>query len=101
MSRNTATFGILLRLIPDGLPTARAIGTGSARGAGLGLTIRRGALLPSTMADGTISRAAGAGARARSLVLRSMGRLSSASPVAALALRPVLGCAAGEAGARQ
>src|SRR2546421_418781 len=39
MSPNTATFGIPLRLNPDGLPTATAIGTGSARRAGTALSI--------------------------------------------------------------
>src|SRR5258708_39636675 len=68
MSRNTATFGILLKLTPDGHLTATAIGTGSARGAGPGCTIRRGALLPFTMAAGNVSRVAGAGAQLRDLL---------------------------------
>jgi len=44
-------------------PYSYAIGTGSARGAGLGLTIRPGASRRTTTAAGTISEAGGAGAR--------------------------------------
>src|SRR5882762_823170 len=95
MNRNTATFGIPVKSNPTGLPTAPAIGTGSARGAGPGLTIRPGALLRSTMAAGTISRGAGAGARAQSMVLPSMDLLSSVSSEAALVLVAVLASAEG------
>src|SRR5216684_1067296 len=65
MNLTTATFGIRVMLHLTGLLTAMAIGTGSTPGAGLGLIIRRGASLPSTMAAGTISRADGDGARPR------------------------------------
>src|ERR1700682_3800087 len=101
MNRNTATFGIPVKSSPTGLPTAPAIGTGSARGAGPGVTICPGALLRSTMAAGTISQAAGAGARARSLVLRSTDLLSSVSSEAALVLAAVLVPGAGSDGARR
>src|SRR5713101_7302232 len=84
MNLNTVTSGIRAKLGPAGLLTAMATGTGSTRGAGLGSTIRLGALLPSIMAAGVISRAGGAGARVRSLVLRSLGRLSLASSAADL-----------------
>src|SRR6266571_458509 len=84
MSLGTGMFGIPPRSPLAGLLTATAIGTGSAHGAGLGLTIRLGALPRTTTAAGTISRAAGAGAPARSLVLRSMGLpLWASSPVLA------------------
>src|SRR5204863_1124046 len=73
MSLNTATFGIPLRLTLDGLLTAMAIGTGLGRGAGPGLTIRRGALLRSTTAVGRSSAALGVGARARFLARPFMG----------------------------
>src|SRR5438552_9329104 len=73
MSRNTATFGIRAKLPLAGLLTATVIGTGSARGAGPGLTIHRGASRRTTMAAGTISVADGAGARARLLGIRSTG----------------------------
>jgi len=53
--------------------------------AGLGLTTLHGVLLPTTMADGTILAEGGAGARARFLVLRSMGRPLSVSLAEALA----------------
>src|SRR5713226_9275851 len=83
MSLNTATFGIRAKLGRTGLPIAMAIGTGSALGAGLGLTIRHGVLRLIITAVGIISRVAGAGARARFLVLRSMGRLSSGASAVA------------------
>src|SRR5260370_31036381 len=79
MNRNTATFGIRAKLGLTGLPTATATGIGSAPGAGPGLITRRGALLLTTMAAGTISRAAGAGARARLILRRPMDRLLFAS----------------------
>src|SRR5713226_5734919 len=84
MNRNTAMFGTRVKLRPVGLPTAMAIGTGSAPGAGPGWTIRLGALLRTTMVAGTISLAGGAGAPDRIMVTRSMDRLSSVSSVAAL-----------------
>src|SRR6266568_7418068 len=89
-SRGTGMFGIPPRLPLAGLLTATAIGTGSVRGVGLGLTIRLGALPRTTTAAGTISRAAGAGARARSLVLRSTGLPLWASSAAAGASALVL-----------
>src|SRR2546427_194475 len=65
--------GDSVRLTPDGLPTAMAIGTGLGRGAGPGLTILRGALLHSTTAVGRSSAALGVGARARFLARPFMG----------------------------
>src|SRR5712691_10642542 len=100
MSPSTGMFGIPPRLPLAGLLTAMAIGTGSALGVGLGLTIRLGALPRTTMAAGTISRAAGAGARARSLVLRSTALPLWASSAAAGASTPVLAGAAASAGSR-
>src|SRR5712692_5908200 len=85
MSLNTATFGIRAKLGRTGLPIAMAIGTGSALGAGPGLTIRHGVLRLTITAVGTISRVAGAGARARSLARQSMAPLLLVSSVAALA----------------
>src|SRR5258708_32407989 len=77
MNRNTATFGIPAKLRPVGLPTAMAIGTGSAPGAGPGLTIRLGGSRLTITAAGIISRAVGAGVPARIMVTRSMARLLS------------------------
>src|SRR5690348_18451611 len=74
MSPNTATFGIRAKWPLAGLLTATVIGTGSARGAGHGLTIRHGASRRTTMAAGHTSAARGAGARARLLGIRSMAR---------------------------
>src|SRR5438034_981180 len=82
MSPSTVTFGIPPRLRLDGLLTVTATGIGSARGVGPGLTIRRGALLRSTMAAGRTSAARGAGARGRLLGIQSMApRLSASSAV--------------------
>src|SRR5260370_30003137 len=86
MNPNTATFGIRAKLGLTGLPTATAIGIGSAPGAGPGLITRRGALLLTTMAAGTISQAAGDGAQARIMLRRAMDQLSWASLAVALAL---------------
>src|ERR1700674_4622727 len=81
-SPNTVTSGIRAMLSPAGLLTAPAIGIGSDLGAGPGLTILRGALLPSTMAVGTILQAAGAGAPVRFMVPRFTDPLLWASSAA-------------------
>lgn len=73
-----------MKLPLAGLLTAMAIGTGLAHGAGPGLIIRPGALLPITMAAGTILRAAGAGARAHITVIRFMDQRLSAFLAGAL-----------------
>src|SRR5713101_7206563 len=86
MNRNTAMFGTRVKLRPVGLPTAMAIGTGSAPGAGPGWTIRLGGSRRTITAVGIISRAVGAGVPDRIMVTRSMDRLSSVSSVAVLAL---------------
>jgi len=65
-SRNTDTCGIRVTLTWAGRPTASVIGIGWARGAGAGLTLNPGALLPSTTAAGIILVADGAGAQGRS-----------------------------------
>ena len=72
-SRNMAMSGIPTTSRWTGLLTAMAIGTGSALGAGLGLTIPLGVSRRITTVVGTISAAGGAGAQARSLALRSIG----------------------------
>src|SRR5437016_3197437 len=82
MNRNTAMFGTRVKLRPAGLPTATDIGTGSARGAGPGLTIRLGGSRLTITVVGIISRAVGAGVPDRIMVIQSMGRLSSVSSVA-------------------
>ena len=55
MNPNTVTCGIRAKSNPTGLLTATAIGTGSAPGAGPGLTIRLGVSRLTTTAVGTIS----------------------------------------------
>src|SRR5260370_5487300 len=84
MSRSMATFGIQAKSRLTGLLTATAIGTGSAPGAGPGLIIRPGALLRTTTAAGTISRAGGAGALVRIMALRFTDLPLSASSAAGL-----------------
>src|SRR5216684_1783903 len=100
MSPSKGMFGIIPMYLLPRLLTATAIGTGSALGVGPGLTIRLGALPLTTMAAGTISQAAGAGARARSLVLRSTALPLWVSSAAAGASAPVLAGAAASAGSR-
>src|SRR5258708_7679968 len=60
-----------------GLPIATDIGTGSARGAGLGWITRLGGSPLITMDAGPLWAALGAGARARFMRVRSMDRHSS------------------------
>src|SRR5258708_21938120 len=79
--QNMATCGIPTKFRRTGLHTVTATGTGSARGAGHGLTIRPGALLRITMAAGIILVAGGAGAP-DSMVPRFTDLLSWASSAA-------------------
>src|SRR4030088_923922 len=59
-----------------GLLIVTDIGTGSARGAGLGWITSRGGSRPITMDAGRLSAVRGAGALARSMRVRSTGQLS-------------------------
>src|ERR1700719_207382 len=85
MSRNMAMSGIPTMSPQAGLLIAMATGTTSDLGAGPGLIMRPGDLLRTTMDDGSILAEGGAGARARFLALRSMGRPLSVSLAEALA----------------
>src|ERR1700719_2126364 len=77
-SPSMATCGIPRRSKWAGRRIATATGTGLARGAGLGVTMLLGGLLPSTTAAGLTSAALGAGARDRCLLVPSTDRHSSA-----------------------
>ena len=72
----TARCGIRDRSRSVGLPIATDIGTGSARGAGLGWITRRGDSPLITMDAGRLSAARGAGALARFMRVHSMDRRS-------------------------
>src|SRR6267154_2772057 len=76
-SLTTARCGIRARSRSVGLPIAKDIGTGSARGAGLGWITRLGDSRLITMDAGRLSAALGAGARARFMRVRSTDRRSS------------------------
>ncbi len=90
MSRNTDTCGIPVTLTWAGRPTAWVIGIGWVLGAGAGLTLNPGGLLPSTTVAGIISVAGGAGARGRSsgpqfTALRSLVSLAAGASDSVLA----------------
>src|SRR5258708_6322072 len=74
---STAQCGTRARSRSVGLPIATDIGTGSARGAGLGWITRPGDSRLITMDAGRLSAALGAGALARFMRVRSMDRRSS------------------------
>src|SRR5579863_859018 len=78
----TVLCGIPVTLTSAGRRTASVIGIGLARGAGAGLTLNPGALLPSTTAAGIISLAGGAGAQELIMGIRFMALLSLDSLVA-------------------
>ncbi len=73
----TARCGTHARSRSVGLPIATDIGTGSARGAGLGWITRRGDSRLITMDAGRLWAALGAGALVRFMGVRSMDRRSS------------------------
>ena len=86
-------FGIPRKLHPDGLLTATAIGIMSALGAGLGSTMRLGALLHFIMAAGATLGAGGVGTRAQEWASRFTVRRLSVSLAAASASDLVSGSA--------
>jgi hypothetical protein len=76
-SLSMAQCGTRARSMSVGLPIATDIGTGSARGAGLGWITRPGDSRLITMDVGRLSADLGAGALARFMRVRSMDRRSS------------------------
>src|ERR1700739_1234484 len=87
----TATFGFLTTSLPTGLLTAMATGPTLALGAGPGSIILLGALLPFTMAAGTILAATGVGPRVRSTPILTTALPSLAGFAAVLAVVLALG----------
>src|SRR5712671_1612012 len=99
-SRSTVMCGIRTRWTSVGHPTATATGIGSAPGAGPGLTMLLGALLPSTMAAGPWWAALGVGARDRCSHVHSTDRHLSALSAGELASALVAASVAASVGSR-
>src|SRR5580704_3421837 len=83
--RTMVRFGIRTMSHPAGLPTVRAAGTMSARGAGLGLAMSLGALLRIITDAGIILAGAGVGTLVCTAAIPSMAPRLSASSAVALA----------------